>query len=205
MFDTDEYQILVVAEKYQTGFDQPKLYAMYVDKLLSGLNAVQTLSRLNRIHPDKDGTFILDFRNDAEEIRDAFQPYYGTTVAPPTDPNLLYDTRHALDEYGVLWPDEIETVVAAAADRRQRQTTAGSTPRSPRRSTGSRTSTRTSRRRFVDALAAVRAHLRVPVAGGVVHRRQAAPRLPVLQGARRVHPRSTGDDVAVDARIARSS
>ena len=85
---------------------------MYVDKLLSGLNAVQTLSRLNRIHPDKDGTFILDFRNDAEEIRAAFQPYYGTTVAPPTDPNLLYDTRHALDEYGVLWPDEIETVVA---------------------------------------------------------------------------------------------
>ena len=70
VFDSDEYQILVVAEKYQTGFDQPKLYAMYVDKPLSGLTAVQTLSRLNRIHPDKDGTFILDFRNDAEDIRD---------------------------------------------------------------------------------------------------------------------------------------
>jgi type I restriction enzyme R subunit len=111
VFDSDQYQILVVAEKYQTGFDQPKLYAMYVDKLLTGLAAVQTLSRLNRIHPDKDGTFILDFRNDADEIREAFQPYYGTTVAPPTDPNLLYDTRRALDVFGVLWPDEIETVV----------------------------------------------------------------------------------------------
>ena len=65
-FDTDEYQILVVAEKFQTGFDQPQLYAMYVDKTLTGLAAVQTLSRLNRIHPDKDGTFVLDFVNDAE-------------------------------------------------------------------------------------------------------------------------------------------
>ena len=91
---------------------------MYVDKTLSGLNAVQTLSRLNRIHPDKDGTFVLDFRNDAEEIRDAFEPYYGETVAPPSDPNLLYDTRHALDEFGVLWPDEIERGRRAAADRR---------------------------------------------------------------------------------------
>jgi type I restriction enzyme R subunit len=110
-FDTDAYRILVVAEKFQTGFDQPLLYAMYVDKALSGLNAVQTLSRLNRIHPDKDGTFVLDFRNDAEAIRAAFEPYYGETVAPPSDPNLLYDTRHDLDEYGVLRSDEIAKVV----------------------------------------------------------------------------------------------
>jgi len=109
-FDTDEFRILVVAEKFQTGFDQPLLYAMYVDKTLSGLNAVQTLSRLNRTHRDKDGTFVLDFRNDAEAIREAFEPYYGETVAPPSDPNLLYDTRAALDEFGVLMADEVVKV-----------------------------------------------------------------------------------------------
>lgn len=108
-FDSDDYQIMVVAEKFQTGFDQPKLYAMYVDKTLTGLAAVQTLSRLNRIHPDKDGTFVLDFVNDAEEIAAAFEPYYGKTVAPPSDPNLLYDTRHALDEFGVLAVEEATT------------------------------------------------------------------------------------------------
>jgi type I restriction enzyme R subunit len=110
-FDTDGWQILVVAEKYQTGFDQPLLYAMYVDKSLSGLAAVQTLSRLNRICDGKDGTFVLDFRNDADDIRDSFAPWYTATVAPPTDPNLLYDTRHALDPYGVLWPEEVERAV----------------------------------------------------------------------------------------------
>jgi type I restriction enzyme R subunit len=115
-FDTEEFRILVVAEKFQTGFDQPLLYAMYVDKTLTGLAAVQTLSRLNRTHPDKDGTFVLDFRNDAEEIRDAFEPYYGETVAPPSNPNLLYDTRHALDEFGVLRADEVERTVALLLD-----------------------------------------------------------------------------------------
>lgn len=111
-FEEDEWRFLVVADKYQTGFDQPLLYAMYVDKVLTGLAAVQTLSRLNRRAEGKDGTFVLDFRNDADAIRDAFQPYYGETVAPPTDPNLLYDTRHALDEYGVLRPEEVEKVAA---------------------------------------------------------------------------------------------
>ena len=110
-FDTDEFRIMVVAEKFQTGFDQPLLYAMYVDKTLTGLAAVQTLSRLNRIHPDKDGTFVLDFRNDAEAIRDAFEPYYGETVAPPSDPNLLHDSRAALDEFGILRTDETVKVV----------------------------------------------------------------------------------------------
>ncbi len=109
-FDTDEWRILVVAEKFQTGFDQPLLHTMYVDKPLSGLAAVQTLSRLNRIHPDKSDTFVLDFRNDAETIHDAFEPYYGTTVAPPTDPNLIYDTRRALDPFGVLRDEEIDAV-----------------------------------------------------------------------------------------------
>ncbi len=105
-FDTDDYQLMVVAEKFQTGFDQPKLYAMYVDKTLTGLAAVQTLSRLNRTRPDKDGTFVLDFVNDADDIAAAFEPYYGKTVAPPSDPNLLYDTRHVLDEFGVLNAEE---------------------------------------------------------------------------------------------------
>jgi type I restriction enzyme, R subunit len=115
-FDTQSWHLLVVAEKYQTGFDQPKLYAMYVDKTLTGLAAVQTLSRLNRTYERdgirKDGTFVLDFRNDADDIRASFEPWYGATVAPPTDPNLLYDTCHDLDEYGVLRPDEIERTVA---------------------------------------------------------------------------------------------
>jgi type I restriction enzyme R subunit len=120
-FDTGQWQLLVVAEKYQTGFDQPKLYAMYVDKALTGLAAVQTLSRLNRTYDRegirKDGTFVLDFRNEADDIRAAFEPWYGQTVAPPTDPNLLYDTRRALDVFGVLRPDEIERTVTLLMTR----------------------------------------------------------------------------------------
>ncbi len=111
-FGTSEYQVLIVAEKFQTGFDQPLLHTMYVDKVLTGLNAVQTLSRLNRIHPAKTDTFVLDFRNDADDIVKAFEPYYGRTVAPPTDPNLLWDTRSRLDDFDVLRPEEIEPVVA---------------------------------------------------------------------------------------------
>jgi len=113
-FDTERWSVLVVAEKYQTGFDQPLLTAMYVDKTLTGLAAVQTLSRLNRIHPDKrqEDVFVLDFRNDADAIREAFEPWYGQTVAPPTDPNLLYDTHRELERFGVLWPAEIEQAVA---------------------------------------------------------------------------------------------
>ena len=110
-FAGDDYQVLVVAEKFQTGFDQPLLHTMFVDKVLTGLAAVQTLSRLNRIHPGKDDTFVLDFRNDPDTIQEAFAPYYGRTVALPTDPNLLYDTRNALDAYDVLRPEEVEAVV----------------------------------------------------------------------------------------------
>ncbi len=111
-FATSDYQVLIVAEKFQTGFDQPLLHTMYVDKVLTGLNAVQTLSRLNRIHPNKADTFVLDFRNETEEIVKAFEPYYGRTVAPPTDPNLLFDTRRRLDDFDVIRPDEIEAAVA---------------------------------------------------------------------------------------------
>ena len=107
-FAENDSHILVVADKYQTGFDQPLLYAMYVDKALGGVAAVQTLSRLNRTCDGKDGTFVLDFRNDGDQLRQAFARYYMQTVAPPTDPNLMYDTRAALDSYGVLWPEEIE-------------------------------------------------------------------------------------------------
>jgi type I restriction enzyme R subunit len=111
-FGGADYQVLIVAEKFQTGFDQPLLHTMYVDKILTGLAAVQTLSRLNRIHPLKFDTFVLDFRNETDDIVKAFEPYYGRTVAPPTDPNVLWDTRHRLDQHDVLRPDEIESVVA---------------------------------------------------------------------------------------------
>ena len=111
-FNTDDWQIMVVAEKFQTGFDQPKLAAMYVDKTLTGLAAVQALSRLNRIHSEKSATFVLDFVNDAEQIEEAFAVYHGKTVAPPSDPNLLFDTRSALDAFGVLDTGEMQRTAA---------------------------------------------------------------------------------------------
>ena len=114
-FAGPEYQVLVVAEKFQTGYDQPLLYAMYVDKVLSGLAAVQTLSRLNRIADGKDGTFVLDFRNDADDIRRAFEPYFGETIAPPTDPNLLYDIHAAFAGFDVLRDEEAETAARLLA------------------------------------------------------------------------------------------
>jgi type I restriction enzyme R subunit len=113
-FGSPEYQVLVVAEKFQTGFDQPLLHTMYVDKVLTGLNAVQTLSRLNRILPPlKDDTFVLDFRNDGDDIVSAFEPYYGETIAPPTDPNLLYDTHRLVIDFDVMRPEEVEPAVEA--------------------------------------------------------------------------------------------
>lgn len=109
IFNQDDYKILIVAEKYQTGFDQPLLHTMYVDKALSGVKAVQTLSRLNRTCPGKEDTFILDFANDRETILDSFQPYYQkTSVSENPDPNHLYDLKHKLDEKQVYWQSEIE-------------------------------------------------------------------------------------------------
>jgi type I restriction enzyme R subunit len=110
-FAEPEYGLLIVAEKFQTGFDQPLLQTMYVDKKLEGLTAVQTLSRLNRIHPDKERTFVLDFRNDTDQIVAAFEQFHGVTVAPPTDPNILSDTRRLLDEHDVLREDEIVAAI----------------------------------------------------------------------------------------------
>ena len=112
-FAGDDYQVLIVAEKFQTGFDQPLLHTMYVDKVLTGLNAVQTLSRLNRIHPEKSETFVLDFRNELEDIQEAFRPWYERTEAVPTDPNLLYDAHRALWDFDVLREDEIDAAVQA--------------------------------------------------------------------------------------------
>jgi type I restriction enzyme R subunit len=104
-----DYNILVVAYKFQTGFDQPLLHTMYVDQRLKGVKAVQTLSRLNRTAPGKEDTFILDFANDADTIKEAFEPYYVTTsIDEPTDPNILYDLRTALEKFQVYWPQEVE-------------------------------------------------------------------------------------------------
>src|SRR4051794_3309398 len=108
-FATDEHQLLIVAEKYQTGFDQPLLHTMFVDKKLDGLQAVQTLSRLNRTCPGKEDTFVLDFVNEAEDIREAFKPYYEQTeVEECVDHHLLYDLKHKLDGFQIYWKQEVE-------------------------------------------------------------------------------------------------
>ena len=112
-FATDEYNVMLVANKFQTGFDQPLLVAMYVDKRLSGVAAVQTLSRLNRVAPGKDQTFVLDFANTAEDIVEAFEPYYeATTLADVTDPNIVHETMNKLDAAGIYQESEIDGLVA---------------------------------------------------------------------------------------------
>ncbi|MBV8255566.1 MAG: type I restriction endonuclease subunit R [Chitinophaga sp.] len=109
VFGKDDYKILIVADKYQTGFDQPLLHTMYIDKKLSGVKAVQTLSRLNRIYPGKEDTFVLDFVNDRQTILDSFQPYYEvTTVEDETEINHLYDLKARLDQFQVYWEADIE-------------------------------------------------------------------------------------------------
>ena len=108
-FESPEYRILVVANKFQTGFDQPLLQTMYVDKKLGGVNAVQTLSRLNRTHPDKTGAMVIDFANESDDIRDAFQPYYETTIlSETTDPNLLYEVQTRLKTYPVFTDEDVD-------------------------------------------------------------------------------------------------
>ncbi len=108
-FSTDEYQVLLVAEKYQTGFDQPLLHTMYVDKRLAGIQAVQTLSRLNRTHPGKEDTFILDFVNDPEEILLAFQPYYEQTlIGERAEAGQLYELQAKLDAEQIYFKSEVD-------------------------------------------------------------------------------------------------
>ena len=108
-FATDDYHVLLVAEKYQTGFDQPFLHTMYVDKRLAGVQAVQTLSRLNRTHSGKEDTFVLDFVNETQEILDAFQPYYEkTTVGEQAEPQQLYALQAKMDAQQVYYKTEVE-------------------------------------------------------------------------------------------------
>lgn len=110
-FDSDDYQVMIVANKFQTGFDQPKLCAMYVDKKLGGVECVQTLSRLNRTYPSKaeTGTFVLDFFNEPQDILDAFQPYYQTAeLADVSDPDLIFDLYEKLRAAGIFQWHEVE-------------------------------------------------------------------------------------------------
>jgi type I restriction enzyme R subunit len=118
-FNTSDYQILLVANKFQTGFDQPLLCGMYVDKRLAGIQAVQTLSRLNRAHPGKDTTYVLDFVNDPTEVLAAFKTYFETAeLAGVTDPNLVYDLKAKLDASGNYDEAEVERVVTVVMDAR---------------------------------------------------------------------------------------
>jgi len=122
-FQNDPYRFLVCADKFQTGYDEPLLHTMYVDKPLEGIQAVQTLSRLNRAHPQKHDCFVLDFQNNSEAIIDAFQKYYKTTLlSEETDPNKLNDLKLALDNAQVYSPEQVNQVVelflgGAARDR----------------------------------------------------------------------------------------
>ncbi|HEX5402063.1 MAG TPA: DEAD/DEAH box helicase family protein [Pseudonocardiaceae bacterium] len=124
-----EYRLLVVADKYQTGFDQPLLTTMYVDKLLHGVAAVQTLSRLNRTHPLKSQSdlLVLDFANEADEIKDAFQPFYEATITAPTDPNLLYVAQRTVMDFALLVESEMDSFTQAyyAADGQGTSTSKG--------------------------------------------------------------------------------
>ena len=111
IFDRNEFKLLIVADKYQTGFDQPKLCAMYIDKKLDGVKTVQTLSRLNRTYADKK-TFILDFQNSTEDIQNAYKPYFETTqIDNVTDPNVVNDLLYQLHEYGIYHKEEIDEFV----------------------------------------------------------------------------------------------
>jgi type I restriction enzyme R subunit len=124
-FATPAYQVLLVAEKYQTGFDQPLLHTMYVDKRLSGIQVVQTLSRLNRNHPLKEDTFILDFVNEADEIQKAFKAYYeGAELGQEVDPQRMYQLQIELDASGIYLLDEIERFCEIYFKPKRRQSSA---------------------------------------------------------------------------------
>ena len=113
----DPYRFLICADKFQTGYDEPLLHTMYVDKVLSGIKAVQTMSRLNRAHPQKHDVFVLDFMNDSDTIQAAFADYYRTTVlSEETDPNKLHDLQAVLDGYQVYTPEQVEQLVTLYLD-----------------------------------------------------------------------------------------
>ena len=130
-FKDDQFQILLVANKFQTGFDQPLLCGMYVDKRLAGIQAVQTLSRLNRCYPGKEDTYVLDFVNEPGEVLDAFKTYFTTAqLSDATDPNIILDLRTKLDALGYYDEYEIDRVVAVVLDpnSKQKQLEAAITP-----------------------------------------------------------------------------
>ena len=121
-FKGDEYQILLVANKFQTGFDQPLLCGMYVDRRLAGIQAVQTLSRLNRAYPGKDTTYVIDFVNEPAEVLEAFKAYYATAeLETTTDPNLVFNLRAKLDAGGYYDDFEVDRVVAVELDPKAKQ------------------------------------------------------------------------------------
>lgn len=121
-FKLPEFHILLVANKFQTGFDQPLLCGMYIDRRLAGIQAVQTLSRLNRAHPGKTTTYVLDFVNSSEDILKAFRTYYETAeLENVTDPNLVFDLRAKLDSYGHYDDNEVNRVVKAELDPNAKQ------------------------------------------------------------------------------------
>src|SRR5690606_17972623 len=123
-FKRDEYRILLVANKYQTGFDQPLLHSMYVDKRLSGVLAVQTLSRLNRTYPGKEDTFVLDFVNKPDEILESFKPYYrAAELEDVTDPNIVHELQVKLDQAGVYYLAEVDGFAEAFFDPKRKQAT----------------------------------------------------------------------------------
>lgn len=122
MVQEDPYRFLIAADKFQTGYDEPLLHTMYVDKHLSGIKAVQTLSRLNRGHPKKHDVFILDFMNDSKTIRSAFQDYYQTTIlSDEVDPNKLHDLKASLDSYEVYSAGEVDQLVGLYLDNASRE------------------------------------------------------------------------------------
>lgn len=124
-FASDEYQVLLVAEKYQTGFDQPLLHSMYVNKRLGGIQAVQTLSRLNRVHPLKEDTFVLDFVNRRDDIYDAFKPFYeGAKMGEEVDPAHLYELQAKLTHAGIFLMPEVERFAEVYFKPRPRQSVA---------------------------------------------------------------------------------
>ncbi|MBB3059730.1 type I restriction endonuclease subunit R [Microbulbifer rhizosphaerae] len=121
-FDTNEYQVMLVANKFQTGFDQPKLVAMYVDKKLTGVDCIQTLSRLNRTYPGKENTYVLDFVNDPEDVLSEFKKYYQTAeLESVSDPNLIYEIQTSLMDERLFQWHEVEALANAFFDPRASQ------------------------------------------------------------------------------------
>ena len=122
VFEEDEYKFLIVADKYQTGYDQPLLHTMYVDKILNDVKAVQTLSRLNRFYPSKIDTCVLDFANNPDDIQESFQPFYRETkLVEGTDPNKLYEILGTLDSLYVYEEEEVERVITMFFEDKPRE------------------------------------------------------------------------------------